>query len=47
MQLLAPGLVALQKDPPVFSIFLSEQFGSVYFIKGDLHVLGDRVYVLC
>lgn len=38
IQLLAPVLIGVQK---VFSIFLSEQFGSVYFIKGDLSVLGD------
>lgn len=47
MQLLAPVLVTLQKDLPTFPIFLSEQFGSAYFIKGDLSVLGDGAYGLC
>lgn len=45
MQLLAPVVVALQKDLPVFPIFLSEHFGSAYFIKGDLSALGDGVYL--
>lgn len=47
MQLLASVLVALQKDLPVFSIFFSEHFRSVYFIKGGLSVAGDGVYDLC
>lgn len=47
IQLPALVLVTLQKDLPVISVFLPEYFGSPYFIKGDLSVLGVRVYVLC
>lgn len=37
--------LALPKDLPVISVFLSEYFGSVYFIKSDLSVLGEVLYV--